>query len=40
VLREVRGAARIIGDWSLYTKMEEAEAMIKRDIVFVASLYF
>ncbi|KXS15244.1 antiviral helicase [Gonapodya prolifera JEL478] len=32
--REVRGAARAIGDTSLYKKMEEAAQMIKRDIVF------
>jgi antiviral helicase SKI2 len=38
--REVRGAARMIGDPSLYKKMEEAELLIKRDIVFAASLYF
>ncbi|KAJ3053769.1 hypothetical protein HK097_003454, partial [Rhizophlyctis rosea] len=38
--REVRGAARTIGDASLYRKMEEASESIKRDIVFAASLYF
>ncbi|KAJ3044020.1 hypothetical protein HDV00_003549 [Rhizophlyctis rosea] len=38
--REVRGAARTIGDASLYRKMEEASELIKRDIVFAASLYF
>ncbi|OZJ02181.1 hypothetical protein BZG36_04323 [Bifiguratus adelaidae] len=38
--REVKGTARMIGDTSLYKKMEEAELMIKRDIVFAASLYF
>ncbi|RKP04550.1 DEAD/DEAH box RNA helicase [Thamnocephalis sphaerospora] len=38
--REVRNAARIIGDSALFTKMEEAAALIKRDIVFAASLYF
>ncbi|KAL5012765.1 hypothetical protein ScPMuIL_011316 [Solemya velum] len=38
-LRDVRNAARIIGDPVLYTKMEEASTMIKRDIVFAASLY-
>ncbi|RUS21214.1 antiviral helicase, partial [Endogone sp. FLAS-F59071] len=36
--REVKGAARMIGDSSLFKKMEEAEQMIKRDIVFAASL--
>ncbi|XP_062604203.1 superkiller complex protein 2-like [Saccostrea cucullata] len=38
-LRDVRNAARIIGDPVLYRKMEEASNMIKRDIVFAASLY-
>ncbi|KAJ3407524.1 hypothetical protein HDV05_005390, partial [Chytridiales sp. JEL 0842] len=38
--REVRGAARIVGDSSLYRKMEEAAEKIRRDIVFAASLYF
>jgi antiviral helicase SKI2 len=38
--REVKGAARMIGDPLLYKKMEEAELLIKRDIVFAASLYF
>ncbi|XP_071097227.1 superkiller complex protein 2-like [Haliotis cracherodii] len=38
-LRDVRNAARIIGDPVLFQKMEEASAMIKRDIVFAASLY-
>lgn len=38
--REVRSAARMIGDPLLYKKMEEAELLIKRDIVFAASLYF
>lgn len=36
--REVRDAARVIGDADLFTKMEEAQALIKRDIVFAASL--
>ncbi|CDH60942.1 antiviral helicase [Lichtheimia corymbifera JMRC:FSU:9682] len=38
--REVMSAARMVGDTSLYKKMEEAEQEIKRDIVFAASLYF
>lgn len=38
--REVSGAARLIGDAGLYRKMEEAQEMIKRDVVFAASLYF
>jgi antiviral helicase SKI2 len=37
--RDVRNAARIMGDSILYAKMEEASAAIKRDIVFSASLY-
>ena len=37
--REVRNAARIIGDPSLHKKMEAASMMIKRDIVFASSLY-
>ncbi|KAI6229092.1 hypothetical protein M3Y99_01149500 [Aphelenchoides fujianensis] len=39
VCKDVRNAARIIGDPSLYEKMEEASTLIKRDIVFAASLY-
>jgi len=38
--REVRDAARVIGDASLMKKMEDAQLKIKRDIVFAASLYF
>ncbi|EIN14380.1 antiviral helicase [Punctularia strigosozonata HHB-11173 SS5] len=38
--REVRDAARIIGDADLMKKMEDAQTKIKRDIVFAASLYF
>ena len=38
-LRDVRDAARIIGDPILYQKMGEASTAIKRDIVFAASLY-
>lgn len=37
--KEVRNAARIIGDSELYTKMEQASLVIKRDIVFATSLY-
>lgn len=36
--REVKSAARIIGDSSLFNKMEEAQQRIKRDIVFAKSL--
>ncbi|KAK7095479.1 superkiller complex protein 2-like [Littorina saxatilis] len=39
LLRDVRNAARIIGDPTLFKKMEEAMSIIKRDIVFAASLY-
>ena len=39
LLRDVRNAARIIGDPVLFRKMEEAMSIIKRDIVFAASLY-
>ncbi|KAH8835681.1 antiviral helicase [Flagelloscypha sp. PMI_526] len=38
--REVRDAARVIGDAALFQKMEDAQSKIKRDIVFAASLYF
>ncbi|KAI9885335.1 MAG: hypothetical protein M1823_002880 [Watsoniomyces obsoletus] len=37
--REVKNAARIIGDPTLFTKMTECQEMIKRDITAVASLY-
>ncbi|KAI1111621.1 DSHCT domain-containing protein [Nemania sp. NC0429] len=37
--REVKNAARIIGDPELYLKMQTAQEMIKRDITAVASLY-
>jgi antiviral helicase SKI2 len=39
LLRDVKDAARIIGDPQLHAKMEEASNLIKRDIVFAASLY-
>lgn len=38
--RDVRNAARVIGDSVLYKKAEEASMLIKRDIVFAASLYY
>ncbi|KAJ3253011.1 hypothetical protein HK103_001021 [Boothiomyces macroporosus] len=38
--REVSGAARLVGDSGLYRKVEEAAELIRRDIVFAASLYF
>ncbi|CAG8959845.1 hypothetical protein HYFRA_00001754 [Hymenoscyphus fraxineus] len=37
--REVKNAARIIGDPALFTKMQTCQEMIKRDITAVASLY-
>jgi antiviral helicase SKI2 len=37
--REVKNAARIIGDPELYQKMAAAQEMIRRDITAVASLY-
>lgn len=37
--REVKNAARIIGDPQLYQKMQTAQELIKRDITAVASLY-
>ncbi|KAF2226282.1 NUC185 domain-containing protein [Elsinoe ampelina] len=37
--REVRNAARIIGDPTLFSKMEKCQEMIKRDICATASLY-
>jgi antiviral helicase SKI2 len=35
----VRNAARLMGNPTLYRKMEEASEAIKRDIVFAGSLY-
>jgi len=37
--REVKNAARIVGDPELYQKMQAAQELIKRDITAVASLY-
>ncbi|XP_044275642.1 helicase SKI2W isoform X2 [Varanus komodoensis] len=37
--REMRNAARVTGEPTLHAKMEAASNMIKRDIVFAASLY-
>ena len=37
--REVRNAARILGDPRLYRKMELASAAIRRDVCFQNSLY-
>jgi antiviral helicase SKI2 len=38
-LRDFKSAAKIIGEYTLATKMEQASALIKRDIVFASSLY-
>ncbi|XP_078490119.1 superkiller complex protein 2-like [Ciona intestinalis] len=37
--RDVRNAARVIGDPTLFEKMKTCSELIKRDIVFAASLY-
>lgn len=37
--REVRNCARVVGNPTLYRKLEAASAVIKRDIVFASSLY-
>ena len=37
--REVRNCARVVGNPTLYRKMEAASVAIKRDIVFASSLY-
>jgi antiviral helicase SKI2 len=37
--RDICNAAKVIGDPVLYQKMHEASGLIKRDIVFAASLY-
>merc|ERR1712007_175644 len=37
--REVRNCARVVGNPTLYRKMEMASDAIKRDIVFASSLY-
>ncbi|KAI9188040.1 Antiviral helicase ski2 [Blastocladiella emersonii ATCC 22665] len=37
--REIKDAARLVGDGALYVKMDAAAAAIKRDIVFCGSLY-
>lgn len=37
--REVKNAARIVGDPTLFTKMQTCQEMIKRDICATASLY-
>ncbi|CAG8573200.1 50_t:CDS:10, partial [Diversispora eburnea] len=37
--REVKSAAKMVGEQTLYKKMEDAQAKIKRGIVFATSLY-
>lgn len=37
--REVKNSARIIGDPSLFAKMQECQELIKRDVCHCASLY-
>jgi antiviral helicase SKI2 len=37
--REVKSAAKLVGDPTLCTKMQQAQELIKRDVIFAASLY-
>ncbi|GAA5871318.1 hypothetical protein JCM1840_004411 [Sporobolomyces johnsonii] len=37
--REVRDAARIVGNADLFNKMEQCQLKIRRDVIFVGSLY-
>ncbi|EGE78656.1 hypothetical protein RJZ56_000746 [Blastomyces dermatitidis] len=37
--REVKSAAKLVGDPTLYSKMQQAQELIKRDVIFAASLY-
>lgn len=37
--REVKNAAKLVGDPSLHAKMQQAQEQIKRDVIFAASLY-
>lgn len=37
--RQMKNAAKLVGDPSLFTKMQTAQDMIKRDVIFAASLY-
>ncbi|KAG5184770.1 DEAD/DEAH box RNA helicase, partial [Tribonema minus] len=39
LLREVRNAARVVGDPTLYRKMEATSQLIRRGVIFCASLY-
>lgn len=38
--REVRDAARVVGNAELYQKMLKAQEQIRRDVIFSQSLYF
>lgn len=38
-LRDIKGAAKLVGDGGLERKMEEASLLIKRNIIFCPSLY-
>ena len=40
VLRECQSASRTVGDTAMYTKFEQCREMIKRDVVFSASLFW
>lgn len=40
VLRECQSAARTVGDTAMYTKIEQCRELIKRDVVFSASLFW
>ena len=37
--KDIRNAARVVGNPSLYRKLEAASESIKRDIVFAATMY-
>lgn len=37
--REVKNAAKLVGDPALFAKMQKAQELIKRDVIFAASLY-
>ncbi|CCG81462.1 Antiviral helicase SKI2 [Taphrina deformans PYCC 5710] len=39
VLRECQSAAKTVGDMAMHAKMEQCREMIKRDVVFTASLH-
>lgn len=37
--RDIRNAARVIGDTALFARAEQCSALIRRDVVFAPSLY-